>query len=724
LNNDLLPAGARVNEFEIIKTLGRGGFGITYLAIDHSLSYQVVLKEYMPEGFAMRQADGQIVASSEENQRVVDWGLKRFSEEAQTLAQFRHPAIVGVKRLVENGENSAFIVMDYLDGGNLEEKVQKNGTLDWPTLRPMLSQLLGGCAAVHELGIVHRDIKPLNIMLVDDKPKLIDFGAARQLERQRDGSVSRIYADGYSPLEQYASDQKQDAFTDIYALSATIYFTIVGEDPPAAPARVAGQELKPFREIGGDAFPEKLYGAIDWGLQIKAVDRPQSIAEWMSAFPELNERQVIVEKEIVKEVVTTGVDRRSLLLGGTVLGGLMVAGGGGYLLTRPPGKFEPSTSAIKLSMAKSKTLGRIAGDSYAKALSADGSIFSAAHIGSSMPNARLALYRFGPELSASEPIFVSSRQETMGFALTNLEGGDLVVGGSSDFRLDSSGNPRTRMVLHRISPTGEERWEKRFGKGNMTSLAVLESGLAFAGEDPSRGRVDALTVVDGSGTAVFDSVEIGKKSDESIEKLIAGAGDNFFSLNFRFGQDRKRTRSVVRSLSLVAGEVVEPWTYSDEAYLAEAGIDSSVPRDLIRMGEDLIMVGQIRESGKSREAGGVRGTYVSRLDGKTGAPIWIKHQLLEEESRGEPAELTAVELVTINGSTVLICGARLMNSGKAAVLQLSGSGQIIERFDVPSEGTATKLRDFAVSSGQIFAIADEVDSNGMFLRALLLDAGN
>lgn len=721
---DLLPAGARVNEFEIIKTLGRGGFGITYLAFDHSLSYQVVLKEYMPEGFATRTAGGEIVASSQDNQRVVEWGLKRFSEEAQTLAQFRHPAIVGVKRLVKNGENSAFIVMDYLDGGNLEEKVQKDGTLNWRTLRPMLSQLLSGCAAVHELGIVHRDIKPLNIMLVDGQPKLIDFGAARQLERQRNGSVSRIYADGYSPLEQYASDQPQDAFTDIYALAATVYFTIVGEDPPAAPARVAGQVIKPFREIGSDAFPEELYKAIEWGLQIKAADRPQSIKEWTPAFPDFSETQVIVEKEVVKEVVTTGVDRRTLALGGALLGGLVVAGGGGYLLTRPPGKFEPSGSAIELSMAKSKMLGRIADNSFAKVLAADGSVYAAAHTGSTIPSARLALYRFGPELSASDPIFVSSRQETMGYALTSLEGGDLVVGGSSDFRLDSSGNRRTRMVLHRLSPTGEERWEKRFGKGNMTSLAVLESGLAFAGEDPSRGKIDALTVVDGNGSAVLDAIEIGKKSDESIEKLIGGAGDNFYSLNFRFRQNRKFTGTVVRSLGLVAGEVREAWTYSDVDYLAKIGVDSSVPRDLIRMGEDLIMVGQIRESGRSLEEGGVRGTYISRLDGITKEPVWIKHQLLEEEASGEPAELTAVELVTIDGEAILLCGARLMNSGKAAVLQLSGSGEIIERFDIPSEGTATKLRDFAHLSGQIFAIADEVDSNGMFLRAILLNARN
>lgn len=718
----MLPAGTRVNEYEILKTLGRGKLGITYLAKDHSLGREVVLKEYMPEGVAKRLESGEVVALSEVNQSSLRAGLKHFSKEAQTLAQFTHPAIVSVQRIVPSGANSAFIAVEYLDGENLEEKVQRSGTLDWDTLRPLLAQLLSGCGAVHELGIVHGHIKPSNIMLVTDEPKLIDFGSAQQLDHQ--GAAEPRLVDGYSSLEQYAVDQQQDAFTDIYGLAATVYFTIVGEAPTAAPARVAGQKLKAVRKIGGNAFPETLYNALDWGLQLREQDRPKSIAEWITAFPDLNDTTVIVEREVIREVVTQGVDRRTLALGGATVAALAAVAGAGFFLTRPRGKLEPSGSPVELSVAKSKTLGNLADDSYAKIITSNGSAYVAAHTGSSLPNARLALYRFGPGLTEKEPLFVSARAQTMGFALTSVQNGDLVVGGSSDFTLDSSGSPRTRMLLHRISPTGQERWEKRYGKGNMTSLAVLESGLAFAGEDPSRGKIDALTVVDGDGNTVLDAVEIGKKSDESIEKLVAGGGDNFFSLNFRFRQERQRTGSVVRSLGLVAGEVIEPWTYSDEAYLADVGIDSSVPLDLIRMGDDLIMVGQIRESGKSLDAGGVRGTYISRIDAATGVPIWIKHQLLSEERAGQAAELSAVELVYLDGVPILLCAARLLQTGQAMILQISGSGELIKRTGVPSLGNETKLRDLAVLGDQIFAIADEVDNNGRVLRAILLDVAS
>ena len=159
--------------------LGSGGFGITYLAFDHMLDGPVALKEYFPADIAVR-TDGMRVEGSIADQKVFDWGLDRFLEEARAIHRLRHPNLVRVHRYVER-HGTAYIVMEYVEGESLASILKSRGRLPVDEWRPWLDRLLDGLAHVHDNAYLHRDIKPANIVIraADGEPVLIDFGAAR-----------------------------------------------------------------------------------------------------------------------------------------------------------------------------------------------------------------------------------------------------------------------------------------------------------------------------------------------------------------------------------------------------------------------------------------------------------------------------------------------------------------------------------------------------------------
>ena len=178
---DGLPAGARIEEFEIVRELGRGGFGITYLARDHALHRLVAVKEYYPVDWSMRQAGGSIGPRSTTMAADYAWGLEKFVAEARVLARLDHPGIVKVHRIVE-AAGSAYMAMEHIDGHSLADELLNSGPLSAPRVHRLLQRLAEGLAEVHAAGLLHRDVKPANVMLRarDGSPVLIDFGAARQ----------------------------------------------------------------------------------------------------------------------------------------------------------------------------------------------------------------------------------------------------------------------------------------------------------------------------------------------------------------------------------------------------------------------------------------------------------------------------------------------------------------------------------------------------------------
>ena len=247
-----LPMGARIADYELIEVLGDpGSFGITYRATDLHLKRDVAIKEYFPAEYAVRRTDGLVAPRDESRRSTFEWGLERFSEEARTLAQFDHRNIVKVLRLIADVNGTAYIVMELVRGRTLESIVLDTGPMEAAAFNPLFAQLLDGCAAIHGIGILHRDVKPSNIIVTAaGAPVLIDFGAARDLALQKKAGFTAIVTDTYSPPEQYSREQPQGPWTDIYALAATAYFALSGGPPPPSTARAIGDSSTPAVQAG------------------------------------------------------------------------------------------------------------------------------------------------------------------------------------------------------------------------------------------------------------------------------------------------------------------------------------------------------------------------------------------------------------------------------------------------------------------------------------------
>jgi serine/threonine protein kinase/WD40 repeat protein len=277
-----LPDGAElVGDYRIVRVLGAGGFGITYLADEKALDRLVTIKEYFPADFAARR-DGSAVPRSQDATTDYQWGLDRFIEEAQTLARFDHPNIVRVHRYFR-ANNTAYMVLHFEEGGSFKSWLKGLGRAPRQTeLDKLTAPLLDALETIHEADFLHRDIAPDNIMVRrDGSPVLIDFGSARGAIASHSRTVSALVKPGYSPYEQYATTgANQGPWTDIYALGATLYHAIAGKRPPDAPSRVVEDEHVPAGEAALSSYRSGFLQAIDRALRIEVGERPQTIAEW------------------------------------------------------------------------------------------------------------------------------------------------------------------------------------------------------------------------------------------------------------------------------------------------------------------------------------------------------------------------------------------------------------------------------------------------------------
>ena len=284
-----LPVGCQLNEYRIEGVIGSGGFGITYKALDTQLDKTVAIKEYLPSDFAVRTDATTVQPKSTADQDDYQWGLARFLDEARTLARFEHPHLNHVRRFFEDN-NTAYLVLDYVEGETLSDLLKREGQLDSTRLQRLVAELLSGLDEVHSAGYVHRDIKPSNIMVRENGSSvLLDFGAARQVLGQRSKSLTSVLTPGYAPIEQY--DQKGDdigPWTDLYALGMVAYRCVSGISETElidaiTRARLANkgkqdQDMKPAVEVGKGHYPSSLLKAIDWAIKVEEEDRPQNVA--------------------------------------------------------------------------------------------------------------------------------------------------------------------------------------------------------------------------------------------------------------------------------------------------------------------------------------------------------------------------------------------------------------------------------------------------------------
>jgi len=281
-SQNALPIGTRLGEFEIVGLVGEGGFGIVYLAHDHSLERKVALKEYMPSSLASRATDASVAVRSERHRETFEVGRRSFVNEARLLAQFDHPALVKVYRFWE-ANGTAYMAMPFYDGITLRDALKaRNGAPDESWIRKILSPVMDALEIIHHDNCYHRDIAPDNIMLLrDDRPVLLDFGAARRVIGDMTQALTVILKPGYAPIEQYAEmpGMKQGPWTDIYALGAVVYFMITGRTPPPSVGRMMQDNFEPLAQIAAGRYDEAFLHGIDRCLAVKAEDRPQSIAD-------------------------------------------------------------------------------------------------------------------------------------------------------------------------------------------------------------------------------------------------------------------------------------------------------------------------------------------------------------------------------------------------------------------------------------------------------------
>ena len=279
-----LPQGYRLQEYELVRVLGFGGFGMTYLGFDHNLDKGVAVKEFLPDDIAARTGDNSVVPKASQFRGDFEWGLERFLDEARVLARFHHPNIIGVYRFFE-AHGTAYIVMEYAEGETLSQVLRSRKTLNEADLKAILYPILDGLELVHGADFLHRDVKPGNIIIRDEdgSPVLLDFGAARQAIGSRSKSVTSIITPGYAPIEQYSSRGDQGPWTDVYALGAVCYHALTGHVPDDATDRVRNDPLTPVAERSVGQASAGFLAAIDWALKVDEGDRPQSVGAWRTA---------------------------------------------------------------------------------------------------------------------------------------------------------------------------------------------------------------------------------------------------------------------------------------------------------------------------------------------------------------------------------------------------------------------------------------------------------
>ena len=279
----LTPGTILGNHFIVGTAVGFGGFGITYKCFDTTLGVVVAIKEFYPMGLVNRSpGESRVGLLSGDKQEQYKQQLKRFLLEAQSVAQFgKAKDIVNVYDFFEENQ-TAYIVMEYIEGLTLEQYIQTNGVLSPSEMLELLLPLLHSLKKIHEKGLIHRDISPNNMILgMDNKLHLIDFGAAKIKPAHPGRQQTIILKKGYAPPEQYMASGNIGAWSDIYALCATIYYALSGQTPIPAIDRLQKNPPQEFTYL--DSIPMQLAGVIERGLALQPAERYKTMEDFIYA---------------------------------------------------------------------------------------------------------------------------------------------------------------------------------------------------------------------------------------------------------------------------------------------------------------------------------------------------------------------------------------------------------------------------------------------------------
>src|SRR3954453_7766557 len=283
-----LPAGTVLREWRLEEVLGVGGFGIVYKARGIYFEELVAIKEYFPSSISERDSEATVVPIDSDAEEVHALGLKKFVEEAKLLWNLstpsRHPNIVSVRSLFEI-HGTAYMVMDFEDGLSLSKMLKQGRRFNERSLGGILQPIAEGLDRAHRVGVLHRDIKPPNILINEDnRPVLIDFGSARFTTAEATSTTVTFHTPPYAAIEQYVKTYDQGPWTDIYALGVVMYECVTGEKPPEVLERLHAGLGKTLSEGKWPGYGKKFLAAIDAAMVVKPENRPQSISEWLPMF--------------------------------------------------------------------------------------------------------------------------------------------------------------------------------------------------------------------------------------------------------------------------------------------------------------------------------------------------------------------------------------------------------------------------------------------------------
>ena len=276
----LKPGTILDGKYLVGEMLGQGGFGITYIGFDLLLEQKIAIKEYFPmsTGMVSREGRSTVVWSDAVMQKSgVEKGFDSFLKEARKMAKLRSiPSVVGVNSVFIQNE-TAYIVMDFIEGETLLKKLQREGPMDYGTCVSLMTPIMQALSEVHKHGIIHRDISPDNIMVQNDgRLILLDLGAAKDLDIQgKDGNMQSsqmVAKQGFSPVEQYGRDGKIGSWTDVYAMAATIYYCCTGVLPPSATDRTIGDTLTCRPRLTKEEFD-----VLAFCMNVLPQNRPQNM---------------------------------------------------------------------------------------------------------------------------------------------------------------------------------------------------------------------------------------------------------------------------------------------------------------------------------------------------------------------------------------------------------------------------------------------------------------
>lgn len=290
-----LPPGTVLRgRYRVDRPLGQGGFGITYSALDVKTCTRVAIKELFPSRNVTREENLQTVQIIPGQEDDFGFIRTRFEQEAQTLIRLQgQEGVVQLMHLFSEN-NTAYYVMELLEGEDLRNRLKSNGIMKWDELAPVLKTILNALEQIHAVGLIHRDISPDNIFLTATGARLIDFGSVRTY--QGGTHFTAMLKRNFAPWEQFRTDGNQGPWTDIYSLAVTAYFALSGQLPPTAPERRIQDQLKSLESLCPN-LPGSVCAAIHRGMAVLPENRFQSVKQFRSAL-QLSERMTVAAQKV------------------------------------------------------------------------------------------------------------------------------------------------------------------------------------------------------------------------------------------------------------------------------------------------------------------------------------------------------------------------------------------------------------------------------------------